>query len=102
MSYYFIVNIYLKEKSKPEEYKDYIDLVKPIVEKYGGEYLVRTDEITYLTDDYTPDRIIIIRFKDIHSLNKCFDSKEYKQIENKRTGFVRSEAVVIGDSDENM
>ena len=62
MSYYFIVNIYLKEKSKPEEYKDYIDLVKPIVEKYGGEYLVRTDEITYLTDDYTPDRIITVSY----------------------------------------
>ena len=59
MSYYFIVNIYLKEKSKHEEYKDYIDLVKPIVEKYGGEYLVRTDEITYLTDDYTPDKMCI-------------------------------------------
>ena len=102
MSYYFIANIYISDKSKPKEYSCYIDLVKPIVEKYGGEYLVRTDEITYLTDDYTPDRIIIIRFKDSHSLNKCFNSKEYKKIENKRKYFVISKAVTMGGCDENM
>ena len=102
MSYYFMANIYLKDKSKPKEYGDYIDLVKPSVEKYGGEYLVRTDKITYLSDDYTPDRIIIIRFKDSRRLNECFGSKEYKEIEYKRKDFVISKAVTMVGCDENL
>ena len=102
MSYYFMANIYLKDKSKPKEYGDYIDLVKPIVEKYGGEYLVRTEEITYLSDNYTPDRIIIIRFKDSRRLNECFSSKEYKEIEYKRKDFVISKAVTMVGCDEDM
>ena len=41
MSGYVIANIDVKN---PEAYKEYIKKVKPIVEKFGGKYLVRAGE----------------------------------------------------------
>ena len=35
---YMIFNINV---NNPENYKEYVDNVKPIAEKYGGEYIVR-------------------------------------------------------------
>ena len=32
------------EVKKPEEYKEYVEKVKPIAEKFGGEYIVRGGE----------------------------------------------------------
>jgi len=42
MSGYVIANIDVK---KPEAYKEYVSKVKTIVEKFGGEYLVRAVSI---------------------------------------------------------
>ena len=41
MSGFAIFNIEVK---KPEEYKEYVEKVKPITEKFGGEYVVRGGE----------------------------------------------------------
>ena len=38
---YMIFNINI---NNPENYKEYVDNVKPIAEKYGGEYIVRGGE----------------------------------------------------------
>ena len=45
MSGYAIFNINVKN---PENYKEYVEKVKPTAEKYGGEYLV-TVSYTHLT-----------------------------------------------------
>ena len=45
MSGFAIFNIEVK---KPEEYKEYVEKVKPIAEKFGGEYIV-TVSYTHLT-----------------------------------------------------
>ncbi len=39
MTGYAIFNINV---NNPENYKEYVEKVKPIAEKYGGEYLVRS------------------------------------------------------------
>ena len=36
------------EVKKPEEYKEYVEKVKPIAEKFGGEYIVRGGETKVL------------------------------------------------------
>ena len=45
MSFYFIVDVYIDENKGRGTYEDYIEKVKPIVESFGGEYLVRTEKI---------------------------------------------------------
>ena len=49
MSYYFIVDVYIDESKGRGSYDDYIEKVKPIVESFGGEYLVRSEKVTALS-----------------------------------------------------
>ncbi len=93
---YFIVLVNIKNKSDRKEYDDYIVKVKPIVEKYGGEYIVRSEQITALSDElWKPGRIIIIKWSDKEQLLNCFNSKEYMRIKNKRENSVESQAIIV-------
>ena len=62
MSCYFIVDVYIDENKGRGSYEDYIERVKPIVESFGGEYLVRTEKIRALSPLRNPGRVIVIRF----------------------------------------
>ncbi|WP_343209323.1 DUF1330 domain-containing protein [Anaerolentibacter hominis] len=94
MSCYFIVDTYIDEQQGRGEYDDYIQLVKPVVERYGGEYLVRTEKISSLSGKRNPQRVIVIRFDNREQLDACFSSPEYQVIMSKRTGSVDSRAVI--------
>ena len=59
MSGFAIFNIEIK---KPQEYKEYVDKVKPIAEKYGGEYIVRGGETTIIEGNWTYPRTVVIKF----------------------------------------
>ena len=69
--------------------------VKPIVEKYGGEYLIRSEKVTCLHPQRMPQRVIIIRFPSRDALNQCFSSEEYKAIMNKRVSSVDARAIIV-------
>lgn len=98
MSYYFIVTVSLTGKAHTP-YDSYVREVKPIVEKHGGEYLVRTNEIIPLTDGWKPDRVIVIRFPSRESLERCFASDEYRQIKSLREDSVDSHAIIVKGTD---
>lgn len=100
MECYFVVSIYEGEE-RNMDYAEYIKKVKPVVEKYGGKYLVRTDAVFSLSDNWNPDRFIIIRFSDRKTLDLCFSSKEYTDIMYKRIGAVDSRAIIVGGCDED-
>lgn len=90
---YFIVSIH-SDKGKAD-YEEYISLVKPIVESYGGRYLVRSDKVTTLQESWKPERIVIIEWDTIVQLKKCFGSEEYRKIVGKRENSVDSRAVIV-------
>lgn len=102
MECYFIITTYIEENKDTSNYDEYIELVMPIVKRYGGEYLVRTNDVESLSTLWNPDRVIIIKFPDRKSLNKCFSSKEYMEIKNKRENSVDARAIIAGGyEDEN-
>lgn len=92
---YFVVDTYIDEREGRGAYDEYIREVKPIVESYGGEYLVRTDRVTSLHPERTPQRVIIIRFPSRQALDECFASKEYQAIMHKRVDSVDARAVIV-------
>ena len=53
------------EVKKPEEYKEYVEKVKPIAEKFGGEYIVRGGETKVLEGTWTYPRTVVIKFFNI-------------------------------------
>ena len=94
MSCYFIVDVYIDEKKGRGAYDVYIEKVRPIVESYGGEYLVRTENVTPLSPLRKPERVIVIRFPSRERLEACFASLEYRKIMSARTENVDARAVI--------
>jgi uncharacterized protein (DUF1330 family) len=78
MAAYLIVDTLLHD---PDLYEQYKLKAKPIVEKYGGEYLARGGQLTLKeTDLWTPTRMVVIRFPSAEQANKFYDSTEYRDV----------------------
>jgi uncharacterized protein (DUF1330 family) len=95
MACFFIIDVYIDKNKGRGSYDDYIEKVKPIVEKYGGEYIARTENVTSLSPLRKPDRVIIIRFPSREKLDACFSSEEYRQIMHERIDSVDARAVIV-------
>jgi uncharacterized protein (DUF1330 family) len=78
MAAYLIVDTLLDDPALYEQYKL---LAKPLVEKFGGEYLARGGRMTLReTDLWSPSRLVLIRFSDAETANRFLDSAEYQKI----------------------
>ena len=47
---YFMVTVKKDNQKDCSDYEDYVRLVKPIVERYGGRYLIRSDKVEALQE----------------------------------------------------
>lgn len=92
---YFVVSVQMDEERGIGSYEEYIRRVKPIVESYGGRYLVRSEKMQYLGNAWKPDRLIIICFPSREKLDECFQSEAYQEIAEKRSAWVDAQAVII-------
>ena len=95
MACFFIIDVYIDESKGRGSYDDYIEKVKPIVEKYGGEYIARTENVTSLSPLRKPDRVIIIKFPSREKLDACFASDEYRRIMHERADSVDARALIV-------
>ena len=75
MSIYSVSDITVKD---PEAYAEYMERAAPLVEKFGGRYLVRGGKVTPGEGGWSPSgRIVILEFPDAESLQKWATSPEY-------------------------
>ena len=81
MSGFAIFNIEIK---KPEQYKEYIEKVKPIVKMYGGEYVVKAGETTIIEGTWTYPRTVVIKFPSYEKALEWYNSQKYKLIKQIR------------------
>ncbi len=95
MSAYFIVNTKISDLSKRKQYDEYIVKVKPIAESFGGRYIVRSEQITALSDSWKPDRVIVIEFASKAQILAWLSSPQYKEVSSLRVNSVESEAIII-------
>ena len=95
MSCFFVVDTYIDEPNSLESYDEYIEQVVPIVERYGGKYIVRSEKITSLSPNRNPQRVIIISFPSREALMCCFESDSYKAIMNKRIESVDARGLIV-------
>ena len=78
MAAYLVVDTLL---DNPELYEEYKRLVRPLAERFGGEYLARGGEMTLKeTDLWSPTRLVLVRFPDAQSANSFYDSPEYQDV----------------------
>ena len=92
MSGYVISNIDVKN---PEAYKEYIDKVKPIVEKFGGEYLVRAGEYKVIDGEWKYPRTVIIKFSSYEKALEWYNSEEYQPVKPIRLANSVANGIII-------
>ena len=88
-----------------ETYERYRQQVKPIIEIYGGRYVVRagtkfvsdnpTSTFLATLGDWVPDRLIVLHFESAKRCQDFLDAPEYKKIVHLRTSSSSTKAVVV-------
>ena len=90
---YLIVDTLLDDADLYEQYRS---KARPLIEKFGGQYLARGGRMTLReTDLWSPPRLVLIRFSDVETANRCLDSFEYQQILPISKKSARRTAVVL-------
>ena len=64
----------------PEKYKEYAQNVPDIVAKYGGDFLVRGGAAEPLEGDWSPNRIVVLRFESLERAKEWYYSDDYQQV----------------------
>ena len=79
-----------------EEYKKYLEKVKPIVEKFGGKYLIKGGKIEAKeTDLWKPKRIVLVKFPNKSSALRWYNSEEYRALKHLRLNNASSNILFI-------
>ena len=92
MSGFAIFNIDIK---RPKEYKEYVEKVKPIAERYGGEYIVRGGESTIVEGSWAYPRTVVIKFPSYEKALEWYNSMEYKPIKQIRLDNSVANGIII-------
>ena len=77
MAGYIIAQIKVND---PEPFKDYVKRNTPVVEKYGGKFLVRGGEMEVLEGECLYPRAIVIQFPSVAAARKWYGSPEFREL----------------------
>ena len=75
MSAYLIVRATIHDM---QQYQEYMKLTPAIVEKYGGEFVIRGGDKVILEGPDSPERIVILRYPDMETAQRMYNSPEYQ------------------------
>jgi uncharacterized protein (DUF1330 family) len=76
MSAYLIVDIDIFD---PTGFGEYRKAVVPLVEKYGGKYIAVSEHVETLEGDWSPKRIVMIKFPSASRAREWFGCEEYRE-----------------------
>jgi uncharacterized protein (DUF1330 family) len=92
MAGYLIGNIEVTDPAKFEEYRQ---KVVPVIEKFGGRYLVRGGDACRLEGNLPLHRLVVSEFPTLEAAKQFCDSAEYQPILKLRLAFTRSDMVLV-------
>ena len=81
--------------TNPEDYNEYITKVKPIVEKFGGEYIVRGGTNQVVEGNWQYSRTIVLKFPSYEKALEWYNSEEYQPIKQIRLVNAVSNGIII-------
>lgn len=80
----------------PDAYEGYKAKVVPIVESYGGEYLIRGGEMIVDQNElWTPTRMVLLKFPSVERAQAFLNSDEYAPVKAVRLGASKATAVIV-------
>ena len=78
-----------------ENYKEYINQVTEVVQKFGGEYLVRNGEYQCVEGETKFPRIVVIKFPSYEKALEWYNSDEYKSVKQIRLNNSEGSNIII-------
>ena len=81
--------------TNPENYKEYVNKVTKVVQKFGGEYLVRNGEYQCVEGETKFPRIVVIKFPSYEKALKWYNSDEYKPVKQIRLNNSEGSNIII-------
>ncbi|MEK9676775.1 MAG: DUF1330 domain-containing protein [Rhodospirillaceae bacterium] len=92
MTAYLIANVSVND---PDGFAAYREKVSPLIEQYGGRYIVRGGEIEHVEGEMDVARLVIVEFEDMDALRKFYFSDDYKPIKAMRFASADSTAMLV-------
>jgi len=92
MSAYLIANVRVTDATQYEQYKKLSTLA---MQAHGAELCVRGGAATVLEGDWTPDRIVILKFPSVEKAHAFYESAEYVRARKAREGAAIMRMVVV-------
>ena len=81
--------------TNPENYKEYVNKVTEVVQKFGGEYLVRNGEYQCVEGETKFPRIVVIKFPSYQKALEWYNSDEYKPVKQIRLNNSEGSNIII-------
>ena len=75
MSAYILADVTVTDAEKMAQYRVWSSRA---TQEFGGEFLVRGGEFEVLEGDWTPSRLVIVRFADRATAKAFYDSQTYR------------------------
>ena len=97
MAVYMILAV---EVTDAEMFAEYAKQAPATVAQYGGHYLVRGGDVTPLTGDWNPERVVVIEFPSMKRFNDWQTSPEYSAILPLREQSTKGKGIVVEGYDE--
>ena len=93
MAAYFLVDIReVKDAPRMEQYKA---RVAPVVEKFGGRYIVLGGPFAVVEGTYQPVLPVMIEFPSMDQARRWYDSEEYRDLKQLRLAATVSNGVFM-------
>jgi len=61
-------------------FEEYLAKVMPMIERFGGRYLTRAGTHQVLEGDWKPNRVVIVEFPDMASIEGWYRAPEYQPL----------------------
>ena len=91
-AYCLFDNLEVTDPTRLEEYKN---RALPVVERYGGRYVVLGGKFDTVEGEWRPTFPVMIEFPSLEQAYRWYDSDEYQELKALRLSAVRSNAVFI-------
>jgi uncharacterized protein (DUF1330 family) len=92
MAAYVIVNVDIRD---PERYRAYMREAPRIIQKHGGEYLVRGGQVEVMEGTWKPHRLVLLRFPDVQAARALLSDPEYLPLKAIRHECAQTDIVAV-------
>ena|SRR5579864_2164432 len=99
MKYYTLAELSVTERGWA---RDYVEHVTPMVERYGGRYLARTNAFEKMEGEREPPEVVLlIEWPDEQAAGAFYESEEYRPYRERRLAGSRGEFLLVAGADVN-